>query len=270
MAGKGHRRIMRLSSHPLLDLSAKTATILSCLIALLTALGVVALLHHSGSAHDPGGQTGIASSRSSAAATAAISGSSNSGNDAAVGRCLDTSSRIVSCSSVHEAELFGTGSDCSEAVLLGYLGGQPSLDIVSPLIHRFTVQVGATQFCAVQPASDFPPSTSAHRILDDNALGSYWRRCRDDRVGGREVLCSQPHTSEFVYSGVLAASDSLNCAARATTYLAIDISTDLAQLSVVPAVQGSMSECLVEVRGENHLTGSLRRIGTESLPISPN
>jgi hypothetical protein len=159
----------------------------------------------------------------------------------------------VACDVPHAAEVFST-SDCSVGALLGYLGGAAGEDVL-----RSDVAVQPRGSACTVAAPGLTPSASVKDVLLDPA-GDVWRRCLDEV--DREVPCSTPHTAEviFVQSD---ATEPLDCRARADAYFGRPFAQHEDDLKLLE----SDSTCVVEVRGSNVLTASLRRLGSGALPL---
>jgi hypothetical protein len=199
--------------------------------------------------------------------TGASKASASTPTPASAGECLDTGGTVVSCDRNHKYEVISNGGSCNLNALVTYLGGVPGLDTLATSIRAEQLNVTGNRLCVLAlPAS--APVFSVRHILDISQ-GDAWRRCLDNRFENREVSCAESHTDEFVFSGVLAAGERLDCAARAANYLGADFSIYAQDLDLRSASQGSASQCLVSVRGNNLLTASVRRIGTNALPITP-
>lgn len=170
----------------------------------------------------------------------------------AVGDCLDAASAPTACDGAHAAEVYST-ADCSTQALLQYLGGQPGTDVLRQDLD--TAQVGAA--CTVGlPDADL--DGSAQGVLDERA--DQWRRCLDG--DGAALPCSEPHAAEVVFEQQVA-TDPLDCDSRAGDYMGVPFSRHDADLLVRP--EGTT--CVVEVRGSNVLTASLRDLDQGALPL---
>jgi hypothetical protein len=184
-----------------------------------------------------------------------------------IGSCL-AYGHAVSCDAPHQSEVYSVNSACNMKDLVGYLGGTPDTDVLRSTIAPITVKLQGQTVCIVSIPSGAQTSGSVKQVLDTPG-GDVWRRCLDNRYG-REVPCSDPHTDEFVFSGLLSPSESLDCTDRASRYLMATVAGLSTQLTVRDARQGTTLQCLVEVLGENVLNSSVRRIGTNALPITPD
>ncbi|WP_409331751.1 serine/threonine-protein kinase [Trujillonella humicola] len=177
---------------------------------------------------------------------------SGAGAALAVGDCLDASSAPTACDGAHATEVYATG-ECPPAALLDYLGGRPGTDV----LRQDLVLGTAGAACTVGlPDADLDGSSAG--VLDGPA--DEWRRCLDD--DGAELPCSQPHAAEVVFEQQ-APTDALNCTARAGEYLGAPFSRHVADL----VVREAGTTCVVEARGSNVLTASLRDLGSRALPL---
>ncbi|MBM7806401.1 serine/threonine-protein kinase [Geodermatophilus bullaregiensis] len=184
------------------------------------------------------------------------SGGPTSGTAPAVGACLDDGGAVTSCAVAHAAEVVATGGDCDEAALLAYLGGVPGQDVLREVDLGARV-VGDTPVCVVGVPAGSPAGSAQDALLD--RAGDVWRLCYDQV--GREVSCAEPHEQEVVAEG--AAGETLDCRARASAYLDRPFDQFATQLRLPE----DATRCVVEVRGDNVLTASLRRLGSTALPV---
>jgi hypothetical protein len=81
-------------------------------------------------------------------------------------------------------------------------------------------------------------------------------------VGGSEISCSEPHSAEVIFEQS-DPSEALDCESRANGYLDRPFSQYAADLRLLE----SGSTCVIEARGDNVLTASLRRLGANALPL---
>jgi hypothetical protein len=220
------------------------------------------------SARPPIGISSSAPSSSSApAGSGTPSSASHTSSPQLTSACLDTSKSLVSCDRDHQFEIFSTSGSCTSDALIDYLGGVPGMDTLASGIHLMQLTTKGKDVCVVTPPGS-ATTYSARRVFD-GAAGDAWRRCLDNRFANREVSCAGSHTDEFVFTGVLGVGEKLDCASRATRYLGADFSIYAQDLELRTARQGAASQCLISVRGSNLLTASVRRVGTNALPITP-
>jgi hypothetical protein len=258
------KKLQAIDSHPILNVGYKIVGILAALVVVGGVVVGLAHVHKSRS-----GQPSHTISTGAPSASSRRSDISRS-SDAVptVGTCLDSASRSVSCDVSHQSEVYSTGPACQVSALLAYLGGIADVDVLSPSIQPSSVRYGQTSLCVVRIPALVTIPMSARDVLVGEA-GDVWRRCLISDFANREVPCSQPHTDEFVFSGQLKAGEPLDCGARATQYLGSEFSNHSDTLTVVSATQGQLSQCLVQVLGDNWLTRSVRRLGQAAVPISP-
>ncbi|MGY1771887.1 protein kinase domain-containing protein [Blastococcus sp. SYSU D00813] len=170
----------------------------------------------------------------------------------AVGDCLDAASAPTACDGAHAVEVY-SASDCSPQALLQYLGGQPGTDVLRQDLVLGTVGTACT---VGLPDADL--DGSAGGVLDGRA--DQWRRCLAD--DGAALPCSEPHAAEVVFEQQ-AATDPLNCSGRAGAYMGVPFSRHDADL----VAREAGTTCVVEVRGSNVLTASLRDLDQGALPL---
>jgi hypothetical protein len=187
----------------------------------------------------------------------------------AVGDCLSADRQPLPCTAVHRYEVVATGTtECTAAVAMSYLGGNPDLDI---LRAQFTFS--DEQACLVADAGDADRSATIKGILavTDPAAGSPFRLCRDDRTTPTEVGCDVPHTSEFIGSLGVPAPNTADCEAAASAYLSRtynDVS-DRLKVTAIPTSDPSSGSpsCVITTRGNAVLTQSIRNVRTNALPL---
>ncbi|TYP87224.1 hypothetical protein BD833_107164 [Blastococcus xanthinilyticus] len=223
------------------------------------AAAVATVLTYVGNSDEASGGTGSPAPSSILSPPPAEAHASEPVHDTApaVGSCLDSGDAPAPCDGPHAAEVFATG-DCSETALLTYLGGQSGQDVLREL-STASLPTGDTVVCTVT-APEGALAGGSHRDVLLSDAGDAWRRCVDHVE--REVGCAQPHVAEVVFDRRDTA-DPLDCARRADDYLGTPFATKSADLRVLQDEQ----RCLLAVRGDNILTGSLRRLGSQSLPL---
>ncbi|MGY1618391.1 protein kinase [Geodermatophilus sp. SYSU D00691] len=170
----------------------------------------------------------------------------------AVGDCLDAGRQATTCDGEHAAEVYST-TDCTADALLAYLGGEPGRDVLRTNLQ--TAQVGAACTVGLPGATLDGPN---QRVLDDRD-GDVWRRCLD---GATELPCSERHTAEVVFEQAQS-TDPLACTSRADDYLGAPFSRH----DDVLRVREAGTTCLIEVRGADELTASLRDLRSNALPL---
>jgi protein kinase-like protein len=244
----------------------RRTTVLAALALVLAAAGGIGWVVWSGS--DGASGTGTAASPTASVGTSAGGGDGASGETAgggpaapppapAVGTCLDAGGAATSCDVAHAAEVIATDGTCDVEVLLAHLGGVAGEDVLRSSVAPVTRTVGGAPVCVVDVPADASPSPARDVLL--GSTDDAWRRCGDQ--AGREVSCGAPHTTEVVAEA--AAGETLDCRARAGAYLGRPFDQVDAELRFLPEDTG----CVVEVRGENVLVGSLRGLGADALPI---
>jgi hypothetical protein len=180
------------------------------------------------------------------------------------GRCF-SGPREVPCDTGHEFQVYSE-VPCTRESMVSFLGGAPSIEVLAPSVGPVQVELAAQPVCAVSPPADTSRAQSADGILQTSA-GESWRRCIDDRTEA-EVPCSGPHTGEVVYEGIPPTGEDLDCVTRAERYLEAPLQRFSFQLSVETIEIDGHPGCIVVVLGANLLTGSIRSVGTSTLPIS--
>lgn len=249
-----------LNEHPYVKLIVAAATIIG---GVATLIGVIHSNQGGGSPSRPPTSAGVAQ-------TPLVSSGATSGAPRGVpahfsiGTCLNGGHQSVSCDATHQSEIYAVSGPCDAKSLVQYMGGQYETDVLLSLVSPTTLNLDRA-YCVVSTSGTQAASSTVRDALD-SSRGDAWRRCLDNRFS-RETACSDPHTDEFVFSGVLQPTEHLDCAARSTRYLGSALTAFGGQLTVRNAVQGNVQQCLVEVLGDNLLTRSVRRIGTATLPI---
>jgi serine/threonine-protein kinase len=227
-------------------------------VALLLAVAavVVGVVLSSGG-NEPG--TGEATGSSPAATSDAGStpDMAPAGRTLAVGDCLDAGQATTACDGPHASEVYSTTA-CDDEQLLAYLGGRVGTDVLRSDLSRGETPVDGGTACTVgRPDAELDGPNEG--VLDGDA-GDVWRRCLD--TDSREVPCSDEHTAEVIFVQA-AATEPLNCTARASDYLETPFDRHSDDLEVIE----SGSTCLVAVRGNNVLTASLRDLRSTALPL---
>lgn len=180
------------------------------------------------------------------------------------GDCLNASlDSLTRCDVPHHYEVFAV-DDCSEASLITYLGGDPTVDIVRATPQR--VQVGGenTSTCAVSPPDGAPDDSPAADVLQGPSDDA-WRSCIDDRTGQQDVSCAAQHTGEWV-SNDPTTDEAVNCEEIAARYMNAPPSRFSGRLQVGSSRGPAGPRCFVTMLGSDLLHGSVRAIGVSSLP----
>ena len=178
----------------------------------------------------------------------------------AVEPCLDDSWNRVSCDREHSAELISSDGPCTQGALISYAGGAAPMDALRVDLQPTTVQgVG----CVVAL-----PEGLGVRIRDGLAGRDHavLRRC-SNRFSQRDVSCDQPHTAEVVYSNLDPGLAETDCRARAEEYSDDAFSRYETKLELLSNSSADGMSCVVQVKGSNVLTGSLKNLANRALPI---
>jgi len=251
----------RVEKHSLFNLAVK---LVALAVGITTMVGLLLHFNHGSETTTTGGTSPPRSSLSSVG-PASTRSTSNPGILPKVGSCLDANASLSACDASHRLEVYSLSLPCNEDSLLQYLGGNPGEDVLSTNLIKSISRIGGQQICVVQ-RPEGPTNGNAHLILDGPA-GDTWRRCLDTRFGHREVSCAAPHTDEFVFLGSPPLGQAVDCTQKAVEYMAVSETADLSAVTIRSATEGKQSACLVEVLGNNLLTASVRRLGTNAFPI---
>jgi hypothetical protein len=146
--------------------------------------------------------------------------------------------------------------------LLGYLGGAVGADVLRSDLSLSTASTADGGTVCTVGWTDGSLTGSQRGVLTSPA-GDDWRRCR--LATGSEVPCSERHTAEVVFdrSDTQDQTAALNCEARAGQYVGRPFDQVADELKAVE----DGGQCVVEVRGDNVLTASLRNLRSNALPI---
>jgi hypothetical protein len=247
-------RAKEIDEHPIWKLAVPVVTVV------LAALGVIAAwlgLFSDAPGRSPGDD--------SAPSTTTGPRSSAEPETSIVGQCFKGGDQNVPCDTAHDVEVY-SASPCSTESMVSFLGGAPSIEVLTPSAGPNEIDFGGLTGCAVSAPDGTSRSRSAAGILQSSD-GASWRRCMDDRTE-QEIACSEPHTAEIVFVGVPAAGESLNCTERAERYLEAQPQRFAFELVVEQTEVDGEPACVVSVLGANVLTASVRSVGTSNLPIS--
>lgn len=190
-----------------------------------------------------------------------------------VGDCLSAQGQVLPCSAIHRYEVIGVpGQACEQATVVGYLGGNPELDI--PRVSLSPDYDGGSCVISSADQTDWTGSVKGAFSADShNAMADALRRCRDDRMAAQDVSCDQRHTGEYVGVPAGTVPGQSECVNLAAGYLNINFDRVAAELAVQALPTSDPDDgrprCVVVVRGNNDLTASLRNVRTKELPISP-
>jgi len=179
------------------------------------------------------------------------------------GDCLSQAHEMVPCDGLHTFEVTSLGAPCSTDTLIAYLGGISGVDVLNPQVKSQEATVDGTAVCLLQKGTDRLSTMSARDSLL-SPVGDAWRWCIDDDAA-RTVACDMPHTSEVISAQT--GSEPLDCERRASEYTETSLSRFTFELSVSARGSEGAQHCVIDVRGDNSLTASLRRLGSGALPI---
>jgi len=176
-----------------------------------------------------------------------------------VGSCLDHGGAPTACDGPHVAEVFDLSGDCSHDSLLDYLGGSPGRDVLRTDLAVQSRLAEGLSTCVVIDPSGTRTSTSQDSLLGRS--GDVWRRCRDEL--SRERSCADEHESEVIYEQRVT-GEALDCEARADEYLEFPFDAHAEDLELLQDGR----RCYIAARGDGVLTHSLRRLGSNALPLT--
>jgi hypothetical protein len=188
------------------------------------------------------------------------------------GDCLTDSFTYSNCSSQHKFEIYQVPPHCTEGDLIMYMGGDPQIEVLRARSAQVPVGKPTVQACVVQADGDTHPNFSAKGVLS-SAAGSFWRRCQDRRTGQSTVSCADEHTGEYVRVQAGTSVDQSSCERATDAYLGAGLSR-LGDRLVMRVLADSpptsdQPHCLVETRGPELLTASIRNIRTYSPAFKP-
>jgi hypothetical protein len=184
-----------------------------------------------------------------------------------LGSCLSDAREVVPCDTAHTYEIFAPGpAPCSKHLLVSYLGGVASLDVLGNEVKSVAITLQGGTECALTSSTGKLMNATARDILT-TSRGDIFRKCIDLRKE-IEVPCSEPHTSEVVYDAESSSGAEVNCPSKAAQYIDKDPASFASDLKVILVEVNGMPECQVTVLGHNVLTASIRNLGTQALPIS--
>jgi len=176
--------------------------------------------------------------------------------------CWTAARTAIDCREPHRYEEIPQAASCDQAAVIGFLGGQPGLDV--------TVAKPAnspTGRCAVDAVREV--SGSARDALQGSASAS-WRRCVDRRVT-KNVPCSALHSGEYVATGSTRRATDAECQQAAARYLDQVPGALVEDLEIrvfaVPSGTKDPARCIIDARGNHLLTTSVRNLGTRPVPI---
>ena len=167
----------------------------------------------------------------------------------------------VPCDAPHSAEVIPASTGCDVEDFARYAGGNPQVDVLRQDIR--VLQKDGACFAEV-PGPDL---RQGFQDILRHESGTQLRECVDER-SGEMVSCGENHTGEVVFREDPAHPSDLRCEERAEEYLGTLLQRHYRELRIV-STEGSPRRCVVEVRGANSLTDSLRSLGSKAVPIGP-
>ncbi|WP_207344716.1 hypothetical protein [Arthrobacter sp. E3] len=184
-----------------------------------------------------------------------------------VGACLSDLGEDpvpVSCQIPHDAEVYANPGNCSEKTLITYLGGNPTVEILRSDLATPEVPDG---YCIVVFPAPLTFDTSVQGKLagPDSAV---LRQCVNE-VTSANVSCREKHTGEVVTVVGKNETGSVDCSAKAATYMTINPSDLSYQIKVNKVYIDGGFRCVIAVKGSNQLTDTVRMLGNSALPIAP-
>lgn len=185
--------------------------------------------------------------------------SSTSTAEEKAGACLDDAGNITSCDRKHSSEVVTTIGSCNLPALVDYAGGALMRDV----IRDDLVPVASPHGCIVA----IPDGLSTK--IQDGLLGKDHAALRQcwDRFTEQDVSCDQAHTAEVVYFNPDPGATETSCVPQADAYTNGAFARHQDQLEALVRTSGQSISCLVQARGSNELSGSLRNLGTGALPL---
>jgi hypothetical protein len=185
----------------------------------------------------------------------------------AIGTCLDEDYEPINCGYPHLYQVASTATEDCDTDALEFLGGRPDFDAL--LVGAVDRGPSHPEVCMLKAPDGVLETGSWEGSLSTSA-GDRWRRCRSDRAA-RDVPCTTQHDGEYVpvaAAGDTPASDDI-CHRAAEAYMEASLRTLGDRLSVATTPEHDTVWCVISARGLNVLTGSLRSIGTNALPLAP-
>ncbi|MDQ0922406.1 hypothetical protein QF038_000914 [Pseudarthrobacter sp. W1I19] len=175
------------------------------------------------------------------------------------GACLDEAGTEMSCDRPHFSELIAASGPCDLPALVTYAGGVLTRDVLRGDLIPSETSNGCT---VVLPAGLSSKIQNGLLRSDHAALRQCW-----DRFSERNVSCDQAHTAEAVYFDSDPGAAPTSCVLHADSYTNGAYTRNQGQLEALVLTSGSSVSCLVQARGSNELSGSLRNLGTGALPL---
>lgn len=264
------RRWHRVVEHPLLILAS---LILGILASVATIMGDFWPPNdgrpQSGVASAPqtDGSPGVTSD--SSAGTASVEDNRSrtvSPADVTVGACL-AADQIVACDQSHDSEVIERDSAvrCDRAALFGYLGGSAGIDVLHPGIQVARKPVRGREVCLATVGA---PIEATMRDAFTRSDHEQWRWCLETKRRQVTVDCTAPHDAEV--TAVRASTEPIiDCRGAATVYTGTNWRNLEKALTAKTSKQNGQNLCFLESLGDTQIHGSLRGVGTRSLPIEP-
>lgn len=178
------------------------------------------------------------------------------------GACLSDPAELdsaVACDTVHSAEVIATAGECSDAAAAEYMGGSSGTDVLSRIVQ--TEVVDGACVLSLEGRSAAAPIQSSLGTDPGHGL----RECLDAQIE-RFVPCAENHTGEVVARIPAESSESLDCDAAASDYMARDISELFSELTVEEVSSDAARRCVVSVRSDGAwLRTPLRELGNGAI-----
>lgn len=180
-----------------------------------------------------------------------------------IGTCLGAEGQVVSCDTLHEAEIIGPSDNCNLDAVIHYLGGDPDLDVVST-----SLKVTESDDSCILQVENKQVSASFKDALFLSS-GVTLRECFDKR-SNQFVSCGENHTGEVVARVPADSAEPLDCEAKADQYMGQKFASRHDELTFDKIPTSTAQRCVVSVRTDNRwLDTSLRGLGTKALETRP-
>lgn len=167
----------------------------------------------------------------------------------------------IPCDAAHSAEIIPASGGCDTEALIRYAGGNPEADVLHEDV-RVEEVAGA---CSARLTGMDLQQSLEDILRQEN--GVWLRECMDG-PSGEVVPCGEEHTGEVVFRENPADPSDLRCQEHAAEYMGTPLQRHYRELNVV-STEESPRRCVVEARGANSLTGSLKNLGSNAVPIGP-
>lgn len=180
-----------------------------------------------------------------------------------VGTCLGAEGQVVSCDTLHEAEVIGPSDNCTLDAAIHYLGGDPDLDVVSTSLKV----TESNDSCILQVENEQVSASFKDALFLSS--GVTLRECFDKR-SNQFVSCGENHTGEVVARVPADSAEPLDCEAKADQYMGQKFASRHDELTFDKVPTSAAQRCVVSMRADNRwLDTSLRGLGTKALEIRP-